>query len=401
MSKPQFSKQKAILLVTAFIDVIGIGIVIPTLPSYVERLSDSAFLASSFFAIYSFFAFFATPVLGSLSDKYGRRPILLASLLGTAIGWFVFAWGGSVILLVLGRVIDGITSGNISTAMNYLSDIAKDAKERAANLGMIGAVFGIGFIIGPALGAVLTNVSPAFPFWIAGFMALANTIAAYFFLPESLHEHKRNAELTLNPLRGIGVAFRTKPIRNLLWVWTFFALAVSALPAIFALYVDRAFALGPEGIGFLFAGMGLLIAVNQGVLMKKFWLRRFSEHRLILLSIAFMFLSFAAMATGLFSLFLLALVLSAFGQSNLRVVNNSAIIGHSPASQQGMINGVVQSVFFLSSIVAPLYAGGLMEVNLHLPWILAAFFMVVAFFFALRPVPEIPKEEAPARAAGV
>lgn len=383
------SKQKAIILITAFIDVIGIGIVIPTLPSYVERLSDSAFLASSFFAIYSFFAFFATPVLGSLSDKYGRRPILLASLLGTAVGWFVFAWGGSVFLLILGRVIDGITSGNISTAMNYLADIAKDAKERASNLGMVGAVFGIGFIIGPALGAVLSNVSPSFPFWISGCMALSNTIAAYFFLPESLHEHKRNVHLTLNPLRGIGTAFRLKPIWNLLWTWSFFSLAVSAIPAIFALYVDKAFALGPQGIGFLFAGMGVLISLNQGVLMRKFWLKRFTEQHLILLSIVFMFLSFAGMATGVFSLFILAMVLSAFGQSNLRVAVNSAIIGHSPVTQQGMINGVVQSIFFLCSVLAPLYAGALMEINLHLPWMVAGAIMAVALYFGLRPIPEV------------
>lgn len=390
------SKQKVILLVTAFIDVIGIGIVIPTLPSYVERLSDSVFLASSFFAIYSFFAFFATPVLGSLSDKYGRRPILLASLLGTSIGWFFFAWGGNIVFLVLGRVIDGITSGNISTAMNYLADIAKDAKERAANLGMVGAVFGIGFIIGPMLGAVLSTVSPAFPFWAAGGLALANTIAAYFFLPESLQDQRRNVHLTLNPLRGIGTAFRIQPIWNLLWTWSFFSLAVSAIPAIFALYVDRAFALGPQGIGFLFAGMGLLIAVNQGLLMKRFWLKRFSEHRLITVSIILMFLSFAGMAAGSFSLFLLAMVLSAFGQSNLRVVTTSAIIGHSPVSQQGMINGVAQSIFFLCSVIAPLYAGALMEVNLHLPWIVAGVIMAVALYFGRRPIPEASQENLPA-----
>lgn len=388
------SKAKVIILLTAFIDVVGIGIVIPTLPSYVQRLSDSPFLAASFFAIYSFFAFFATPVLGSLSDRYGRRPVLIISLLGTAIGWFVFAWGRNVAMLVLGRAIDGITSGNIATAQNYLADLARDDQERAANLGMIGAVFGIGFIVGPAAGALLSGISPTFPFWVAGALALANTVAAYFFLPESLRERGRTTSVTLNPLRGIGFAYGHGPIRGLLWAWTFFCLAVSAIPAVFALYVEAAFALSPRGIGLLFAGMGLLMAINQGVLLRRFWLRRFDTRGLMWSSALLMLLSFACMASGNFWLFLAALVLNAFGQANLRVSSNSAIIGRSPAAQQGMVNGVVQSVFFLSSVLAPLYAGALMELDVRLPWLAAAGFIALALPFALR-LPKEPSQPSP------
>lgn len=149
-------KQKIIIFLTVFIDVVGIGLVIPTLPLYVERYGATPLVAMTFFAVYAFCQFFGAPFLGSLSDRIGRRPVLIVSLLGTSLGWFMFALANSLPLLFLARIIDGITGGNISTAQSYLVDISRNDRERTENFGIIGASFGMGFILGPALGGVLT-----------------------------------------------------------------------------------------------------------------------------------------------------------------------------------------------------------------------------------------------------
>ena len=145
-------KEKLVVLFTVFVDVIGFGIVIPILPFYVGSFGASPFLITLLFASFAFFAFLSSPLLGALSDKIGRRPILIASITSTAIGWFVFAGATSIPFLFLGRIIDGSAAGNFTVAQGCLVDLARDEKERSSNLGLIGAAFGVGFMIGPVLG---------------------------------------------------------------------------------------------------------------------------------------------------------------------------------------------------------------------------------------------------------
>lgn len=162
------NKQKLIILFTVFVDVIGIGVIIPILPFYVESFGASPLMVGLLFGVYSFFSFFSGPLLGSFSDRRGRRPVLIISILSSAIGWLVFASAKSIFFLFLGRIIDGLAVGNFSTAQSYLSDIAKNDKERTTNLGLVGAIFGIGFIIGPMLGGFLGSISETLPFWFVG-----------------------------------------------------------------------------------------------------------------------------------------------------------------------------------------------------------------------------------------
>jgi MFS family permease len=136
---------KALVLFTVFIDIVGLGIIIPILPSYVQSFGVSSAVVTLLFAVYAFFSFFSAPYLGSLSDRIGRRPVLIISIISSAIGWFVFARAWSIGLLFLGRIIDGLAAGNITAAQSALADIAKDAKERAVNMGLFGALFGVGF----------------------------------------------------------------------------------------------------------------------------------------------------------------------------------------------------------------------------------------------------------------
>lgn len=174
-------KEKLIIIFTVLVDVIGFGIVIPILPFYVTGFGASATIVTLLFASFSFFAFFSSPLLGAVSDRIGRRPVLILSITSTAIGWFVFAGATSIPILFLGRIVDGAAAGNFSIAQSYLVDISENEEERTVNLGLIGAMFGIGFMLGPIIGGALAKVSHATPFWFAGGLATLNAIAVVLF----------------------------------------------------------------------------------------------------------------------------------------------------------------------------------------------------------------------------
>lgn len=175
------SNPKAIILLTVFIDVIGLGIVIPILPFYVAQFSNSALLITSLFAVFALCSFLSAPIIGALSDRVGRRPMLIASIFSTSLGWFVFALAPSILFLFIGRIIDGVMAGNFPIAQSYLSDVAKDDKERSANFGLIGAVFGIAFILGPFLGGVLGHFGHNIPFCLLAFWLYLTEFWLYSF----------------------------------------------------------------------------------------------------------------------------------------------------------------------------------------------------------------------------
>src|ERR671928_577563 len=174
-----------VIFITVFIDLVGFGIVIPVLPFYVEgtKFNASPRMVGLLFASYSIMQLLFTPVLGRLSDRYGRRPILFLSLLGTSVGFFILGFATTLWMLFLGRIIDGITGGNISTAQAYIADVTTP-ENRARGMGMIGAAFGLGFIFGPAIGGILSRWGIEVPFIFAAAMCFANAMLLYFTLPE-------------------------------------------------------------------------------------------------------------------------------------------------------------------------------------------------------------------------
>src|SRR4028119_2121433 len=176
-----------VIFITVFIDLIGFGIVIPVLPYYVEGTNFNATprTVGILFASYSVMQLIFSPILGRLSDKYGRRPILFFSLLGTSLGFLILGLATTLWMLFLGRIIDGITGGNISTAQAYIADITTP-ENRAKSMGLIGAAFGLGFTFGPAIGGVLSQWGIGVPFFFAGGLALANAVLLYFTLPETV-----------------------------------------------------------------------------------------------------------------------------------------------------------------------------------------------------------------------
>ncbi|MFZ4648879.1 MAG: MFS transporter, partial [Patescibacteria group bacterium] len=330
------------------------------------------------------FSFFSSPFLGAWSDKIGRRPVLLISLLSTTIGWLIFAAANSVFFLFLGRIIDGLAAGNFPIAQNYLLDIAKTDKEKTANLGLIGAIFGIGFIIGPMFGGLLGSFSPRLPFYFVGFLALANTIFAYFYLPETNHT-RREGKISLNPLVSIFSVAKQKVFLSGLFAIFFFGLAVAIQQSVFSLYAFKVFGWGTFAVGLMMTGIGVLIAFNQGFLLKKL-IKRFKEDYLAIFSLILLAAGFVFLGVGYLPFFLIGILGITFGQSIGRVILTSLLAKKADPAKQGELLGVLTSVTSLSMIIGPLFAGFLFVKHPAGPFFFAALFSVLSLFFVLKSI---------------
>ncbi|MDX9914055.1 MAG: MFS transporter [Candidatus Moranbacteria bacterium] len=372
-------RKKIIILLTVLVDVLGVGIVIPILPFYVENFGVSPFVLTLLIAVFSLFSFVSAPMLGALSDKIGRRPVLIISIASTAIGWLVFAWAQSVWMLFLGRIIDGMAAGNLPVAESYLVDISKNEKERTKNLGLIGAVFGVGFIIGPALGAALSTISNVFPFYVVGILASINTLAAIIFLPETNGHKNKHKKISLNPLAPIQSAFKMKKLRSRFTAWFLFGIAIAGMHAVFSLYLRDAFGFNAQLAGAVFTAMGIFMIFNQTFLLNRFWLKRFKESSLEVWLFLFFALGFVFLSVPLLVALLIGLIINVMARSVLRVVISSKVAGIAKSEERGEVMGIMSSILFLANIGGPVVAGIFYEVKIYLPFITGAIALVVAF----------------------
>jgi multidrug resistance protein len=379
------SRIKFLILLTVCIDILGIGIIIPVLPFYVESFGVGAFTVTALLAVYSLFSFFSSPLLGSLSDRIGRRWVLIGSIVSSAIGWLMFAMAHNVAWLFAGRIIDGLAAGNITTAQSCLVDIAKDDKERSHNLGMIGAVFGIGFIVGPLLGGVLSHFGGAtMPFWVVGIMSLLNALLAVFILPET-NTHRNTAPLRLNPFAPIIRALRDVNLRPAYLVWFLFGLAATTAQSVFSLYVSQVFGFSAFVTGLFLTGVGLVIAVNQGFGIKHFWLKKFKEPQLEVYMIIAFGIGHWLLAIGSLPIFIIGMIFTTFGQAVLRVVMTSQALSSIDPRMKGEVLGVLNSVFSLSMVVAPVAAGWLFEhARPGTPFVVTGVYMAIALYIVYR-----------------
>ncbi len=363
-----------VIFVTVFIDLVGFGIVIPVLPFYVEgtRFDASPRVVGLLFASYSVMQLIFSPILGRLSDRYGRRPVLFFSLLGTSLGFFILGFATTLWMLFAGRIIDGITGGNISTAQAYVADITTE-ENRAKGMGMIGAAFGLGFIFGPAIGGILSkwdlNWGPlhvpgaGVPFVFAGLLALANATLLYFFLPETVGPgHPARARANEGRWSQLFGAFRRPRLRVVLAVYFLFVTAFSIMTASFGLFALYRFGFDAHDTGWIFAFVGVVGALVQGGLIGRL-VKRFGETPLVMLGALLFAASLLAMPltgpeTGLGVLLAMG---AAFAVGNgLATPSLTSLASKSAgAAEQGSVLGVTQSVASLARAVGPTVSAAL------------------------------------------
>lgn len=370
------SNQSLTIFLIVFIDLLGFGLILPLLPYIAERFNANAFQIGLLSATYSLFQFIATPILGRLSDKYGRRSLLIISQLGSAAGYLLLGWAYSLPLVFLSRVIDGITGGNISIASAYMADIT-NPKNRAKGMGLIGAAFGLGFMIGPAIGGLLSH----FGFWVPALAAATMaTLAAgctYFFLPEtvSFDHPPLSAKATFAFSRLKQLLF--KPPFGLL-ILTFFLLnlAFSGMQGTFALWAQKTYNWGPARVGLQFTYIGVLSVLSQ-VKLVPYAVKRYGERSVMVNAIPFL----------AFGLFLIPLALQPWV---LLIIHLLIVIGNSltgptlqaiatesaSPAEYGSILGLLQSAGSLGRIFGPVLGGQLFYVyNKDIPFIVSGLIM--------------------------
>jgi DHA1 family tetracycline resistance protein-like MFS transporter len=396
-----------VIFTTVFIDLVGFGIVIPVLPFYAEGTIFNATprTVGLLFASYSVMQLIFSPVLGRLSDKHGRRPVLLLSLIGTGIGFLILGFATTLWMLFVGRILDGITGGNISTAQAYIADVTTP-ENRAKGMGLIGAAFGLGFIFGPAIGGILSRWGVHVPFLFAATLCFANALLLYFTLPETVTKD-HPARVSAAGGRGLSQLFNSLSQPRLgfvLSIYFLFVVAFSIMTTSFSLYTMFRFGYDAQHTGYLFAYVGLISVIIQGGLIGKL-VKRFGELALVIVGA----LSFAASlfavpfvgpnAGGLFALLIGGGVFSLGNSLATPALNSLASKSVGPA-EQGTVLGVTQSLASLARAVGPSIAAVLIhssvsyigadnlehhmsDVSLRLTFWTAAVIMFFAFLLAL------------------
>ncbi len=364
---------------TVLIDVLAFGLIIPVLPHLIEdftggNTAHAAYWIGVFGTVFAAIQFFSSPVQGALSDRFGRRPVILLSCLGLGLDFCFMALANALPWLLVGRIISGITSASFTTANAYVADITS-AESRAKSFGMLGAAFGLGFIVGPLIGGWLGAISLRLPFWFAAGLALLNFCYGLFVLPESLPRDKRARRFDwshANPLGSMVLLRRYPQVFGLAAVVFLANLAHYVYPSIFVLFADYRFGWGPREVGWVLAAVGVCSVIVQAGLVGRI-VRRLGERRTLLLGLGSGVVGFAIYAfAGTGGLFLLGIPVSAIW--GLSAPATQALITRQVgADVQGRIQGALMSLISLAGIVGPaIFAGsfGLFisdRAPLHLP----------------------------------
>ncbi len=356
-----FKKEHLVIFLILVTEVLGFSLILPFLPLYAEQYGATPIVIGFLLTSFSFFQFISAPIMGKLSDHYGRRPLLMISQFSTFLGYMILGFSNAMWMIFLSRMVDGLFGSNFTIAQAYLSDISSE-KDRSKAFGLIGAAFGTGFLIGPAIGGMLSKISYGLPAFIAAGFSLLTIILTYFILPETVkrQEHMK-IDIKIFHLDDFKKYFANKGTSTALWEFFFFAMCHTIFVSQFALYAERQFGFDAEHIGYLLAYIGFVSVILRGALLSKL-IDFFGERKLQFIgtvsAIAGNFIS--AFVTD-WRLLLPAVTLFAFGMGTIRPVLTGAISRSVSPKEQGAIMGLTGSLTSLSQIIAPLIGGVLIN----------------------------------------
>lgn len=348
------------IFITVALDMLALGIIIPVLPKLIESFVGgntvrAAEMVGIFGSAWAIMQFLFSPAMGSLSDRFGRRPIVLLSNLGLGLDYILMAMAPALSWLFVGRIISGITAASVSTAGAYIADVSPPDK-RAQNFGMLGVAFGIGFILGPALGGILGSYNVHYPFWAAAAMSLLNFAYGLFVLPESLKLENRSpfSWAKANPLGSVKLLVSHHELWGLGLVTFLSQLAHTSLPSIYVLYAGYRYGWGPDQVGFLLAGVGVASMVVQGGLVRPI-IDRIGERPALLLGLICASLGMTWYGTAWVGpLTWIGVPIAAFwGLFN--ATSQSVMSQRVSASEQGQLQGAISSVTAFAGIIGPIF----------------------------------------------
>jgi DHA1 family tetracycline resistance protein-like MFS transporter len=374
------TRPLVIIFLTIFVNLVGFGIIIPLLPYYAETFGATPVVVGLLFAVFSLCQLVAAPALGDLSDRYGRRPVLVFSLAGTVVSFVMLAVAHSVAMLFAARIVDGLSGGNISTARAYVADVT-DPKDRARAYGLIGAAFGLGFILGPALSAVLSHISYTAPIWAAAAVTLIATIMAWFWLPETVHRAHAGSG---NPFRYLPDLLQRPIVRRVLTIDFIYWCSFAIFQTTFALFAARRFGFGVAKTGYVFAAFGVLGALIQGGLIRTV-VHRLGDKRTFMTGLAFGAAGLlAAAASNSVTMFLFALVPLAFGIGFGHPTMASLVSLVARGDEQGRVQGAASAVESLGRTVGPIWGNSsLQHFGDSVPYVSAAGLIVLTLVIAM------------------
>ena len=359
------------IMLVVLIDMLAIGIIVPVLPALVGNFTTDPSEQSYWYGVVAFsFAlasFFGAPILGALSDRFGRRPVLLLGFCGLALSFFATALATSLWMLIAARVIGGGMQANIAVANAYVADITPP-KERARRFGMLGAMFGIGFILGPVMGGLLGGIDLHYPFFAAGALALLNLVYGYFVLPESLPVDQRRgfAWSRANPVSALKQLSALKDTAPLVVVLAFVGLAQFTLYTTWVLYTTFKFGWGPTENGWSLFAVGVAAVLVQGVLLGRL-LKRFTPQRLVVLGLASSTVAYALWGLATEGWMMYVIIAANLLGATVAACLQSVISGAADANNQGQTMGSISSLNSLMAVIAPAIGAPLLAIVSHYP----------------------------------
>ena len=350
------SRPLLVIFLTIFVNLVGFGIIIPLLPFYAQTFGASPLVIGLLFASFSVSQLVAAPILGDLSDRVGRRPILLFSLIGTVVSFGMLAVAHSLAMLFAARIVDGLSGGNITTARAYIADITTE-ENRAKSFGLLGAAFGLGFIVGPALGALFSHISYTAPIWAAAAITIVATVLAWVWLPETVH-HARGGGSPWRALREMGGRESLQILFTVDFVyWTAFAVYQTT----FALFGARRFGFDAAHTGYLLSAFGFLGVLVQGVLVGRVvkWL---GGKRTLAVGLLFAAVGWGGSAmTHSLTVFVMMLVPGAIGIGLCNATLSTLISNAAGPQEQGRVQGAAGALESLGRTIGPVWGNGALQ----------------------------------------